>query len=89
VSDTKNPSAKDIGLVALKALADQAKECVLDHIFGLIRTHPQAAKIRSQRWSQVVVQIDNALACPRVTGWFRREDSKIATDYRIAFCTRA
>ena len=88
MSDTKNPSAKVIGLVALKAMADQAKECVLDHVFGLIRTHTQAAKIRSQRWSQVVVQIDNALAGPRATGWFGNEDSKIPADERISFRIR-
>jgi hypothetical protein len=89
VSDTENPSAKIVGLFALKASADEAKECILDYVFGLIRTHAQAAKIRSQRGSQVVVEINNSLAVPCATGGFRNQYSKITTDHRISFRTRA
>lgn len=85
VSHTKDPRAKVVALFALKAMAHKAKEGILDNVFGLIRAHTQAAEIRSQRWSQVVIQIDNALASPCVTARFRNEDSKFVTDHRVRF----
>jgi hypothetical protein len=47
MSDTENPRPKVVVLFLLKPMANKAKECILDHVFGLIRTHTQAAKIRS------------------------------------------
>jgi hypothetical protein len=85
VSDTEYPRAKIVPRVALKALADEPEKRVLDDVFRLIRTHTQAAKIRAQGRSQMIVEIDDALAGPDIAGLFGNQDSKIAGNRPIPF----
>jgi hypothetical protein len=85
VSDTKYPGAKIVSCIALEVITDEPEKRFLDDVFRLIQTHAKAAKIRSQRWSQMIVEINDALASFRAAGLFGNKDFKLARYHPISF----